>query len=211
MLIEAGRGTAGKKGGLGQLAGALGGAGESLIGSNAAAGERAVKQEALEREQDLTMGKLREEVAGKKRAAAEGRVGDMAKHDLKIAELQQLLEDNKRDAAKSMVTDERTRSEGALNRAAQLEQSRISAGGRSGGPEAVRLKYLDQQQDSLVAQLSKIPPFQKEDRAPLEAKLAVIRQELAKLTGIDTMGDTPGGKTPGGKVFDWSQIGKQTP
>lgn len=204
-LIAAGKGTAGKRGGLGQLAGALGGAGESLIGANAAANERAIKQEALERDQDLTMGKLREEIAGKKRAAAEGRVGDMAKHDLKIAELQQLLADNQRDAAKSVVSDERTRSEGALNRAAQLEQSRISAGGRGGGPEAMQLKYLDQQQDSLVAELSKIPPFMKEQRAPLESKLAVVRGKLAKLTGIDTIGDTtppPGGQggTGGGKA-----------
>lgn len=201
MLIDAGKGTAGKKGGFGQLAGALGGAGESLMASTAAANERAAKQEALERDQELTMGKLREEVAGKKRAAAEGRVGDMAKHDLKIAELQQLLQDNQRDAAKSVVSDERTRSEGALNRAAQLEQARISSGGRGNGPEALQLKYLDQQQDSLVAELAKIPPFMKEQRKPLEDKLAVVRGKLAKLTGIDTMGDNaPPPDKGGGKA-----------
>lgn len=201
-LIAAGRGTAGKKGGFGQLAGALGAGGESLIGANAAANERAVKQEALEREQDLTMGKLREEQAAKKRAAAEGRVGDMAKHDLKIAELQQLLEDNRRDAAKSVVTDERTRSEGALNRANQLEAYRISAGGK-GDPNvqnAIRAIKEDEIINRLqkdIDGLSKIPTKANATKAAEKERAIANRQnEIYRSFKVDIPPVTIGGNTP---------------
>jgi len=201
-LIAAGRGTAGKKGGLGQLAGALGGAGESLIGTNAAANERAIKQEALEREQDLTMGKLREEQAAKKRAAAEGRVGDMAKHDLKIAELQQLLEDNRRDAAKAVVTDDRTRSEGALNRANQLEAYRISAAGKSDPnvQNAIRAIKEDETINRLqkdIDGLSKIPTkANKEAAAQKERAIANRQNEIYRSFKVDIPPVTIGGNTP---------------
>lgn len=214
-LIAAGKGTAGKRGGLGQLAGALGGAGESLISANAAANERAIKQEALERDQDLTMGKLREEQAAKKRAAAEGRVGDMAKHDLKIAELQQLLADNQRDAAKSVVSDERTRSEGALNRAAQLEASRISAGGR-GDPNvqnAVRAVKEDEainrwQKD--IEALNKMPTEKNKTAAREKERLIAERQnEIYKYFKVDlppvTMGATPSAPAGGPVTSGWGK------
>jgi hypothetical protein len=219
-LIAAGRGTAGKKG-FDQFAGALGSAGESLIGSNAAANERAIKQKALERDQDLTMGKLREEQAAKKRAAAEGRVGDMAKHDLKIAELQQLLEDNRRDAAKSVVTDDRTRSEGALNRANQLEAYRISAAGKSDPnvQNAIRAIKEDETINRLqkdIDGLSKIPTkANKEAAAEKERAIANRQNEIYKSFNVDippvTIGGNtspPGGKggTGGGKVIDWNTI-----
>lgn len=190
-LIAAGKGTAGKRGGLGQLAGALGGAGESLIGANAAANERAIKQEALERDQDLTMGKLREEIAGKRRAAAEGRVGDMAKHDLKIAELKQLLEDNQRDAAKSVVADERTRSEGALNRAAQLEASRISSGSR-GDPNvqnairAIKDDEMINQWHKDIEALNKLPSEKNLAKAKeKERQIASRQNEIYKHFKVD--------------------------
>jgi hypothetical protein len=201
-LIAAGRGTAGRRGGIGQLAGALGGAGESLIGANAAANDRAIKQETLEREQDLAMGKLREEQAAKKRAAAEGRVGDMAKHDLKIAELQQLLEDNQRDAAKSVVTDERTRTEGALNRANQLEQARISSA-RAGDPNvqnAIRAIKEDETINRLqkdIDGLSKIPT--KANKAAAQEKeraIATRQNEIYKHFKVDLPPVTIGGNTP---------------
>lgn len=191
-LIAAGKGTAGKRGFLGQLGGALGSGGESLVASNAAAAERAGKREALEREQTLNMGKLREEIAAKRRAEAEGRIGDMEKHDQKIAELKVKL------------------SEGELDRANRLAVANITANAsmsRAGDPAtALRMKYLDQQQDSLVAELGKIPPYLVAQRKPIEDKLATVRKELAKLTGLDTMGATPG--TTGGKVVDWNSIGK---
>jgi hypothetical protein len=221
MLIAGGRNTVGRKGGLGQLAGALGGIGESLIGSNAAANERAVKQAALENDQDLTIGKLREEQAAKKRAAAEGRVGDMAKHDLKIAELQQLLEDNQRDAAKAAVTDDRTRSEGALNRANQLEASRISSA-RAGDPNvqnAIRAIKEDEIINRLqkdIDGLSKIPTKANKATAQEKARQIAERQnEIYKAFKVDVPPVTIGGNTPppggkggtgGGKVIDWNTI-----
>jgi hypothetical protein len=206
-LIAAGRGTAGRRGGIGQLAGALGGAGESLIGANAAANDRAIKQETLEREQDLAMGKLREEQAAKKRASAEGRVGDMAKHDLKIAELQQLLEDNQRDAAKSIVTDERTRSEGALNRANQLEASRISSA-RAGDPNvqnAIRAIKEDETINRLQKDIDALNKMYTKDSKVEAARkgrqIAERQNEIYRAFKVDVPPVTIEGNTPppGGK------------
>ena len=85
--------------------------------------------------------------------------------------------------------------------AAQLLAARISAMSKTDPAEALRLKYLDQQQDSLVSELNKLPQFGpgvKEQRAAKEAKLLQIRKELQKATGIDIMTPTPGATGAGG-------------
>lgn len=78
--------------------------------------------------------------------------------------------------------------------AAQILAARIAAQNKADPVEAMRLKYLDQQQDSLVSELNKLPPVGigvKEKRAEIEGKLLQIRKELQKATGIDTMSGAP--------------------
>lgn len=82
-----------------------------------------------------------------------------------------------------------------------LLAARINALNRTDPAEALRLKYLDQQQDSLVSELNKLPQFGigvKEKRAELESKLLQIRTQLQKATGIDIMGKAPGATGAGG-------------
>lgn len=207
-LNKAAEATRGKKGS--GFADALGGFGVGYAPAVTAANERQAKRDALMQEQQMVQAKMQYELQEKERARAVGDVDKEMTHAQNYAMLKDKLADNKRDAAKSWLQDERTRSEGVLDRANRLEQARISAGGRGNGPEALQLKYLDQQQDSLVAELAKIPPFMKEQRKPIEDKLAIVRGQLAKLTGIDTMGaNAPSsGGTGGGKVVDWNSIGK---
>jgi hypothetical protein len=207
-LNQAANATRGKKGS--GFADALGGFGAGYAPAVAAANQRQASRDALMLEQQTTQAKMQYELQEKERARAVGDVDKEMVHAQNYAALKDKLADNSRDAAKSYLSDERARSEGVLNRANQLEQARISAGGRSGGPEGLRLKYLDQQQDSLVAELAKISPLMKEQRAPLEAKLAIIRKELAKLTGIDTIGGNvpppnPQGGASGGNTALYNQ------
>ena len=202
-LNQAANATRGKKGS--GLADALGGFGAGYAPAVAAANQRQSQRDALMLEQQTTQAKMQYELQEKERARAVGDVDKEMLHAQNYATLSEKYKDNQRDAAKSIVSDARTRAENELNRKNQLAVAGIQASRASNGPEALRLKYLDQQQDSLVAELNKIPPFQKEQRAPLEAKLAIVRKELAKLTGIDTMGanvppPNPQGGTGGGKA-----------
>lgn len=197
-LIAAGRGTAGKKGLLGQLGGALGSGGESLIASNAAASERAGKREALEREQTINMAKLQEEIVAKRRAEAEGRIGDMEKHDQKIAELKVKL------------------SEGAADRANRLAVAGIGAGSHQDPRLAAAVaavkgdQMIDTWQKS-IAELNKVPTASNKAKVQqLEAQITKRQNDIYKAMQVPlpdiTMGATPG--TTGGKVVDWNSIGK---
>jgi hypothetical protein len=75
--------------------------------------------------------------------------------------------------------------------AAQIEASRIAHYNSVDPKTAMRLKYLDQTQDSLVAELNKLNQFDKKGRAPLEAQLKSVRDEIAKATGMSTIGAAP--------------------
>jgi len=191
MLIAAGRGTAGRKG-FGQFTGALGGAGESLIGSNAAATERADKREALEREQTLNMGKLREEITAKRRAEAEGRIGDMEKHDQKIAELKVKL------------------SEGAADRANRLAAASIGAGSHQDPRLAAAVaavkgdQMIDTWQKS-IAELNKVPTASNKVKVQqLEGQITKRQNDIYKAMQVPlpdiTMGAAPGASSAGGKA-----------
>lgn len=197
-LIAAGRGTAGKRGLLGQLGGAGAAGGESLIASNAAAAERAGKREALEREQTITMGKLQEEIAAKRRAEAEGRIGDMEKHDQKIAELKVKL------------------SEGAADRANRLAVAGVGAGTRQDPRLAAAVaavkgdQMIDTWQKS-IAELNKVPTAANKAKVQqLEGQITKRQNDIYKAMQVPlpdiTMGATPG--PAGGKVLDWNSIGK---
>lgn len=89
----------------------------------------------------------------------------------------------------------------------QARSRRDAAAARGAGDPMLnmRLKYLDQQQDSLVAELNKIPPFDEKARAPIQAKLNAVRGALAKLTGLDTIEPTPSGAGAGGNTALFNQ------
>jgi len=208
-LNQAANATRGRKGS--GIAEALGGFGAGYAPAVSAANQRQASRDALMLEQQTTQAKMQYELQEKERARAVGDVDKEMVHAQNYAALKEKYVDNKRDAAKSYLSDERTRAENELNRKNQLAVAGIQASRAGNGPEALKLKYLDQQQDSLVAELNKIPSFQKEQRAPLEAKLAIVRKELAKLTGIDTMmpnappAGGPSGASAGGNNPLYSQ------
>jgi hypothetical protein len=208
-LNQAANATRGRKGS--GLPEALGGFGAGYAPAVSAANQRQASRDALMLEQQTTQAKMQYELQEKERARAVGDVDKEMVHAQNYAALKDKYVDNKRDAAKSYLSDERTRAENELNRKNQLAVAGIQASRAGGGTEGLRLKYLDQQQDSLVAELNKISPFLKEQRAPLEAKLAIVRKELAKLTGIDTIGGNappaggPSGASAGGNNPLYSQ------
>jgi hypothetical protein len=90
-LIDAGEATRGQRG-IGAL---FGGFGKSMIAANAAADERAARQEALEREQDLNMAKMRSEIETLRRAEARGDVAAQQASLAKIADIKNAMMQNK--------------------------------------------------------------------------------------------------------------------
>ena len=90
-LIDAGEATRGQRG-IGAL---FGGFGKSMIAANAAADERAARQEALEREQDLNMAKMRSEIETLRRAEARGDVAAQQASLAKIADIKNTMQQNK--------------------------------------------------------------------------------------------------------------------
>jgi len=74
-LIAAGEATRGQKG-MGGLGAAFGGFGKSYNAATAAQGERAAKQQAMERAQTIETMKLQSDIEQMQRAFAEGRIGE---------------------------------------------------------------------------------------------------------------------------------------
>jgi hypothetical protein len=119
-LIAAGEATRGQKGsGIGS---AFGGFGKNFNASSAAATERQAARDALQQKQDLDMAKLQYETSEKARARAMGDVTAEMNHDKNIAELQNKLRDDKRQAANYLAVDARTRDANASAAALRREQ-----------------------------------------------------------------------------------------
>jgi hypothetical protein len=89
-LIAAGEATRGG-GGIGSL---LGGFGRSSSAAKNAADERAARQEALQREQDLNMAKLNSEIENLRRAEAIGDVKSQQESLTKIADIKNTMKQN---------------------------------------------------------------------------------------------------------------------
>ncbi len=53
-----------------------------------------------------------------------------------------------------------------------------------------------------------IPATDKPKLEALQTQLKQVRQEIAKESGLGTLGATPGGAPSGGKIVDWNSIGK---
>jgi len=119
-LIAAGEATRGQKGsGIGS---AFGGFGKTFNASSAAATERQAQRDALQQKQDLDMAKLQYEYAEKARARAMGDVTAEMNHDRNIADLQNKIRDDKRQAANYLAQDARTRDANASAAALRREQ-----------------------------------------------------------------------------------------
>ena len=106
-LIAAGEATRGQRG-MGGLGAAFGGFGKSYNAATAAQGERAAKQQALERAQTIETMKLQADIEQMQRAFAEGRVDEAMKLREQINARTAKIEEIKGTTAKDVLTQEST-------------------------------------------------------------------------------------------------------
>jgi len=138
-LIAAGEASRGG-GGIGSL---LGGFGRSYSGARQAADERRVRQEALQREQDLNMAKMNMEIQNLRRAEARGDVAAAQAHQLEIAKLNRQLETSKLALAGQLAqVQESAKGRGAMMSAYQPEVIKMA--------EYLRQKFPDMPEQQLL-------------------------------------------------------------
>jgi hypothetical protein len=165
----------------------------SSIGETFASGTRA-SQADIEKQRADDMAhsqKLYEMVSGLNKADRAEKVGSAGKAATLFGDEQKATAEAERNRLTALANIYHT----DVAAAAQIQASRIAHYNSVDPKTALRLKYLDQTQDSLVAELNKINPFEKAKRAPLEAQLKAIRDEIAKETGMSTISAAPGRAT----------------
>jgi hypothetical protein len=182
-LIDAGEATRGQRG-IGAL---FGGFGKSMIASRAAADERAARQEALEREQDLNMAKLNSEIENLRRAEARGDVAAQQASLTKIAEIKNAMKQNQmtlqaHNAQTSAVMrgqdiDARLRETEMAQRAAQ-SKAQIDA---ANTPEVLRINKFLQENPGAEAALQKALPFTRAGVTGDTRMDAATLKEIAKV------------------------------
>lgn len=162
----------------------------SNIGETLAGGTRASQAEIeKQRADDLAHSqKMYEMVSGLNKANRAEQVGSAGKAATLFGEEQKSAAEAERNKLTTLANIYHTDQAAA----AQIQAARIAHYNSVDPKTAMRLKYLDQTQDSLVSELNKINPFEKAKRAPLEAQLAAIRAEIAKETGVSTIPAAPG-------------------
>jgi hypothetical protein len=175
-LIAAGEATRGQKG-MGGLGAAFGGFGKSYNAATAAQGERAAKQQALERAQTIETMKLQSDIEQMQRAFAEGRIGEAMELKKQINAREAKIEEMKGVASKETLDLADKQKQREIQEAQRLAQE-----ARYKGQEAHEGRMYDQAKRSSDAAIAARPTAEdkKINLAMLRAGNDKVIQALAQ-------------------------------
>lgn len=179
----------------------------STIGETFAAGARASQAEIEKQNADdlAHQQKMYEMVSGLNKANRAEAVGSAGKAATLFGEEQKSAAEAERNRLTTLANIYHTDQASA----AQIMASRIAHYNSVDPKTAMRLKYLDQTQDSLISEKNKyVGLFTVEAKtkvAEIDAKLDKVRAEIAKETGVSTISAAPGAANTGGNAALYSK------
>lgn len=203
--------------------------GAGSFGQSAQGGLRAnLKREAENKAEDQRIKELRynqnlklNEIDAKaKELQYNEAIGDVAaaqKNRKDIAELQRSFEKDKVAIAQGQAGLRERAGATDLTAAAQKYTADVHAmtqrAANTASEKRMKLDGLKALESNIVSEMgpyakAAFTPEAKAALAQLQAQLKQVRQEIAKESGLGTLGATPGGAPSGGKVVDWNSIGK---
>lgn len=148
---------------------------------------------------------------------ATGDVAAAQKNRKEIAELQRTFEKDKVAIAQGQAGLRERAGAAELTAATQKYGDDLRAltqrSATSSQEKRLKLDGLKALESNIVTEMAPyakaaFTPEAKAMLAQLQAQLKQVRQEIAKESGIGTLGATPGGAPSGGKIVDWNSIGK---